>query len=409
MRIVFENLHENLFLLRSSEAITSGRKPWPAKHWNLLEYYLAKWEKVYIYINAKGSWFENGEYKFLNNEATRIAECRVICKINKIPWRRVVILKEQDIREDDILITYLYSLGDNTNHGLDRINCYKVLDMNHFYARIPQYRFLPLFDCLVSESDFFSDSKLLKSSSYYTEHPYDSVVMPYAFRRRFIRKVPFEKRKNKAVATGTCRVLHGTRYRELRTAYHVNCLHPMRICIYRHKEEWADYIDSKVSLWPDDELKKEDTSERKTFIKSTKVLEKRYILKYLGQKKYYSFDMVDLYNQYKMAIIGEEIVGSPAVGFVEAMACGCAFVGLENSIYEKYGMESGIHYIGYNGTSEDMLKKISYYQRHEKELEEIAESGYQFALKNFNGETVARNHYSKLCSLAKEHMKEKRK
>lgn len=401
MRVIFENLHENAFLLRSAEAIASGRKPWPAKHWNILEYYLTHQEKIYIYINEKGSWFANGEYSFLNNEATRIAECYVICKINKIPWKRIAILKEQDIMEDDILITYLFSLSNITKNDLDKIHCYKVLDMNHFYARIPQYRFLPLFDCLVSESDIFSDSKLLKNSLYYTEHSFDVVVAPYTFRRRYVKKIPFGRRKNKAVATGTYEVLHGVRYRELRSLYHVNCLHPMRMNIYRNKVEWGKYIDCRISLWPDDEIKegKESTKSQKYSRKKDKI-----IPKHLNQKNYYSFNMVDLYNQYKMAIVGEEIVGSPGVGFVEAMACGCAFIGLENGLYEKYGMKSGTHYIGYDGTSEDMLRKISYYQSHEKELEEIAENGYQFAQHNFNGEKVARDYFDKLYNLAKRHM-----
>lgn len=386
MRIIFENLHENLLLLRSPEAIASKRKPWSAKHGNLLDYYLANQEKIYIFINERGSWFANGKSSFLNNEATRIAECFAICKMNKIPWRKVVILKEEDIREEDILITYLYSLGDNTNHGLDKIRCYKLLDMNHFYARIPQYKFLPLFDCLASESDIFSDSELLKNSNFYTEHSFDTIVAPYTFDRRFVRKVPFDRRKNKAVATGTLEILHGVRYRELRRTYHVNCLHPMRKEIYRHKGEWGEYLDSKISLWPDDEMEEG---------KSAK------IPKYLVQKKYFSFDMVDLYNDYKMAVVGEEVVGSPAIGFVEAMACGCAFVGLENGMYETYGMQSGIHYIGYDGTSEDMLRKISYYQNHGKELQNIAENGYRFAIKNFDGETVAKNYYKEICKLAR--------
>lgn len=407
MRIIFENLHENLFLLRTAEAIASGRKPWPAKDWNILEYYLANEKKIYIYINEKGSWFANGKYRFLNNKFTRIAECYAICKINKISWKKIVILKKEDIREDDVLITYIYSLGDNTNHGLDGVHCYKVLDMNHFYARIPQFRFLPNFDCLVCEGDIFSASKLLNDAKCYSENQYDNIIKPYAFRKRFVRKIPFCKRKNKAVATGTCKVLSEARYRKLKNIYHVNCLHPARLNIYRHREEWSAYIDSKISLWPDDELEKEDIKKGAAFFKLVRELKNKYALKYLGQKKYYSFDMADLYNDYKMAIIGEEVVGSPAVGFVEAMACGCAFIGLGNGMYEKFGMKSGVHYIGYDGSSEDMLKKISYYQHHEKELEEIAMNGYLFATENFNGETVAQNYHRQICSLAKEHMKKK--
>lgn len=408
MRVIFENLHENSFLLRSAEAIASGRKPWPAKHGNILDYYLANQKKIYIYINEKGSWFADGTYSFLNNEFMRVVECYVICKINKIPWRKIVILKEQDIRKDDILITYLFSLGNNINH-LSKIHCYKVLDMNHFYARIPQLRFLPFFDCLVSESDIFSDSKLLNSSSHYEKSLFDTLVIPYTFRKRFIRKIPFCRRKNKAIATGTYEILHGIKYRELRSTYHVNCLHPMRMSIYCHREEWSEYIDSKITLWPDDELNEETTLKAPRILKFLPKSGNRNYPKHLVQKKYYSFNMVDLYNDYKMAIIGEEITGTPAVGFVEAMACGCAFIGLERNIYEKYGMKSGVHYIGYDGSSEDMLRKISYYQSHGNELERIAENGYQFAIKKFNGEAVARDYYRKICFFAKIHFSERSK
>lgn len=404
MRIVFENLHENLFLLRSVEAIASGRKPWPAKHQNILHYYLTVNEKIYIYINEKGSWFANGKFHFLNKEWMRILECYVICKINKISWRRVVILKAKDIRKDDILITYLYSLIDNSNHDLDKIQCYKVLDMNHFYARIPQFKFLPLFDCLVSESDIFLQSKLLNNSPYFTECLYDTVVVPYTFRKCFVKRTPFNERKNKAVATGTCTVLRGTRYKDLRRIYHVNSLHPMRMDIYCHKDKWNKYIDCRISLWPNDELEENDLFEKKNILKIVKKIKNKYTLRYLGQKKYYSFNMTDLYNEYKMAIIGEEVVGSPAVGFVEAMACGCAFIGIENGTYEKYGMKAGIHYIGYNGTNEDMLRKISYYQNHERELETLAKCGYIFAINHFNGKTVAKNYFEKICGLAGKRM-----
>jgi len=55
-------------------------------------------------------------------------------------------------------------------------------------------------------------------------------------------------------------------------------------------------------------------------------------------------------------------------------------------------MKAGIHYIGYNGTPEDLIAKIQYYQKpeHQNELEQIAENGYQFAVNNFKGEIVAK-------------------
>ena len=102
--------------------------------------------------------------------------------------------------------------------------------------------------------------------------------------------------------------------------------------------------------------------------------------------------MVERFNNFKMFICGEETTGSPAIGFVEGMACGSAFIGNSKiGCYEDYGMVEGIHYIGYDGSLEDLIRKIEYYQQeeHQEELEKIANAGYCFALENFNKDVVA--------------------
>ena len=109
------------------------------------------------------------------------------------------------------------------------------------------------------------------------------------------------------------------------------------------------------------------------------------------QKKYYSFDMVEKFNDYKMCVVGEEITGLPGIGFVEGMASGCAYIGQTVGYYEDYGMQEGVHYIGYDGTLEDLKSKISYYQQpeHQQELEKIANAGCEFVRSNFNGRAAA--------------------
>ena len=109
------------------------------------------------------------------------------------------------------------------------------------------------------------------------------------------------------------------------------------------------------------------------------------------QKKYYSFNMVEKFNDYKMCLVGEEIMGIPGVGFVEGMACGCAYIGQNKGYYEDYGMQEGVHYIGYDGTIENLKAKISYYQmpEHQEELEHIAKTGCEFVRKNFCGSVIA--------------------
>ena len=122
------------------------------------------------------------------------------------------------------------------------------------------------------------------------------------------------------------------------------------------------------------------------------------------QKSYYSFNMVDKFNEYKMCIVGEEIMGIPGVGFVEGMACGCAYIGQTIGYYEDYGMQEGVHYIGYDGTVADLRRKIEFYQQleNQQKLETIAENGYKFVHENFRGEIIARKLVEELAKVQKQ-------
>jgi glycosyltransferase involved in cell wall biosynthesis len=95
-----------------------------------------------------------------------------------------------------------------------------------------------------------------------------------------------------------------------------------------------------------------------------------------------------------MFVVPEEAIDLPGIGFVEGMACGAAFIGLRNPMYSDLGLVDGIHYIGYNGKLDDMLQKISYYQEHGQELTRIAENGYEFVKKKFDGPKVAEDFFS---------------
>jgi glycosyltransferase involved in cell wall biosynthesis len=99
---------------------------------------------------------------------------------------------------------------------------------------------------------------------------------------------------------------------------------------------------------------------------------------------------VQRYNEYRMFLCPEEVVDLPSIGFVEGMACGAAFIGIRDPMYSDIGLIDKVHYIGYDGTLQDILKKIAYYQKNEQELEQIAEAGYNFVRQNFNGPRVAK-------------------
>ena len=73
------------------------------------------------------------------------------------------------------------------------------------------------------------------------------------------------------------------------------------------------------------------------------------------------------------------------------MACGCAYIGLNNGIYEQYGLREGIHYIGYDGTLSDLKAKIEYWQKVENQerLESIARAGCEYVQSHFNKNIVS--------------------
>ena len=108
--------------------------------------------------------------------------------------------------------------------------------------------------------------------------------------------------------------------------------------------------------------------------------------------------MVEAFNSYKMCIVGEEILGIPGIGFVEGMACGCAYIGQEMQAYRDWGLIPGRHYITYDGTKEDLKRVIEYYQmdEHQEELENIAKAGCDYVRTYFCGKSVAKSLMEKL-------------
>ena len=83
-----------------------------------------------------------------------------------------------------------------------------------------------------------------------------------------------------------------------------------------------------------------------------------------------------------MFVCPEELVGMPGIGFVEGMACGCAYIGLNHDMYRCLGLEPGIHYITYDGTLEDLRKVILYYKQRPEEVKNIADTGCRYVRKN---------------------------
>ena len=93
------------------------------------------------------------------------------------------------------------------------------------------------------------------------------------------------------------------------------------------------------------------------------------------------------------------MIGLPAIGFVESMACGCAYIGLDHSMYRDIGLVPGTHYIAYDGTLPGLAEAIRLYRNRPEALRRIAEEGCRFVREHFDPKTVAARFYSGLTEL----------
>lgn len=378
-RVIFVNLHGNEFLLKTLNKVIFKQSV-AIKHKYLLDYLLANDEyEVCSYINDKGFSLSYTHAGMIPKWLVKL-EHKYTLRKNRINSDKITILtKENQIRKDDILIVYNYY--DNQYDFKNRPDCVVAVSHIHFNTgNAERMRELDP-DVLYNESNFSHGSIIF--DKFYGWFKKKFHVIPFVFADRFKNKKTFSERKNKCFSTGTVTYMHNI------TPYYGDpCAQPARKQIMTHREELLPYVDCYNSDYSEDT---EDKLSKKNNILA-RIYNTIYSKLYTGrQKKYYSFDMVEKFNEYKMCLVGEEIMGIPGVGFVEGMACGCAYIGQNKGYYEDYGMVEGEHYIGYDGTIEDLKTKIAYYQmpEHQEELEKIATAGSEFVRSNFIGSKVA--------------------
>lgn len=385
-RIVFVNLHSDWMLVKAASVYVFKYSA-AIKHGYLLKYLLEHPEyEVCNYINDRGfSWLRKDNealMKALN--LFRFAENRKTMKVNGIDQSKITILKKaSEIRPDDLVI--LYNICYDNFRGMSGVDAFKALSMLHFHGRAEE-------EAIIRDANiqcFFGEVNLGKCCElyrryYHIDKPW--VVHPFVYAERFRNKMPFAERKNMAFATGT--ITYKT-HQEFLDTYGDPCDQPTRKQIKDNPEYFCDTIYCTSSDYLEDDTGKKINPNDFALIKLYK---KFYNRTHVGkQKKYYSFDMVEAFNSYKMCIVGEEIYGIPGIGFVEGMACGCAYIGQDMPAYRDWGLIPSVHYITYDGTKEDLKRVIEYYQmdEHQAELEQIASAGCDYVRTHFNGDTVA--------------------
>lgn len=358
------------------------------KHGYILKYLLDHPEEYEVcnYINDRGFSLltkgNNALLKLLNKFSG--TENRITLKKNGIESKKIKVLRSIDeISSDDIVISY--NVCGESLRGLRNIKAFKALSMLHFHGRKEE-------DARIKEADiscYFNEVDLSKSSEifrkyYHVNRPW--IVHPFVFAERFKNAKPFNKRQNRCFSTGT--ITYKT-HDEFISTYGDSCNQPSRKFVMDNQEYFKDTVDCYSSDYLEDNPGKKVNSHDNPLVK---IYKKIYNRTHIGkQKKYFSFDMVEKFNDYKMCLVGEEILGVPGIGYVEGMACGCAYIGLDSPMYRDLGLIPGIHYIVYDGTKEGLKSVVEHYQMDEnqEELEAIAKAGCEYVRANFKGEAVA--------------------
>ena len=398
-RIVFINLHANEFLVKTMSKYI-WKQSCAFKHKYFFDYLLNHPDvEVCNYINDDGftlaKSLPNPIMWFLRK--LRFAENRFVMWKNGISRKQIKVISKTEIRQDDIVIGYRHVPSSLTDMG--DINAFKAISMIHFHGEETDSKLIENAspDVLFNESDLSTHSEIFKKC--YSWYKGEFIVHPFVASQRFDRFKPFSERENRCFSTGT---ITYKEHKEFIEVYGDSCDQPTRKQILVN----ADDLKPFVACYNSDYL--EDTDMKKYLPTDNKLEHYRkvfYNMRNTGkQKKYFSFNMVEKFNDFKMCLIGEEILGVPGIGFVEGMACGCAYIGQSNGYYEDYGMVEGVHYIGYDGTLDGLKYKISYYQQleHQDELERIAKAGYEFAHTHFVGDVVAKELLEKLQKAQKE-------
>ena len=405
-RVVIVNLHANPMLVKLLEKFIFNQS-FAVKHKYLLDYLLSSDEfEVCSYINSKGFSLANNLpealMRFLN--VFRFQEHKITLKKNNIPINKIKVLKSIDqIQKEDIVIAYRHC--GSSLFDMDKINAFRAIGMIHFWGTREESAILRSInpDILFSESDLSKYSEIFRK--YYGWYNGDFIIHPFVFAPRFKKTKPFSERINKAFATGTITYKANEDFLEV---YGNPCDQPARKQIKDNADSLKDLIYCTSHDYSENAKTVKVKKNANSLMKFYRAL--HYKLFESQQKQYYSFDMVKSFNDYKMCIVGEEILGVPGIGFVEGMACGCAYIGQTAGYYEDYGMKEGVHYIGYDGTLNDLKSKIAYYQmpEHQDELERIANAGYEFAMSHFNGKIVAKSLMDSLVKAQRNWLKDRK-
>lgn len=281
-------------------------------------------------------------------------------------------------KSDDVVLAFSYkaATGDFSLRR-DLLSRYRavVFHLSHYFVSTSEKsRNIQSLDnaFLAGDSDIADIAYFKKNFPWYGRQ---FLVLSFSVAARFEIRKPFSERQNRCVATGSFHDLTQEqppeRYVDYIRTTGATTYHPIRKDLYEAKEKVSELIECRVSPY----RQYGATSKFKRMLNHFSV----------SQKKYFAVDIVDLYNDYRFAVVGEELSGFPALGAFEAMACGCVVLA-QPSYYAGLGLEANQHYLPYDGTLDNLISVTAYHQS--KDVEQLAQQAHDFIVARFSTAVV---------------------
>ncbi len=377
------------------------RKPWKPKYGHMIDQLIKNQGVVRVLCKPNESNLIAKKYLYMLKEYLGVKLWAIVNRKNPLKFR--CIFDSKLIKLDDFLIVvYIGNFSsfegpidsEKTVNFLNLIEGKIILNVNHYPYNIEAgVRALSKlkFHYFWAESDFMKNSEFF--NKYFCDFKKKFVVTPFVVRDNFFKKTNFSARFHKAVAVGTVSLDMSNDVTFYKFFGH-GVLQPLRKKIYEESKKFPiKAIDSYVSdINEGGELRA--VRGAPSFFAS--VQNWFHNVFRAGQRKYHSLGMCELFNSYKIHVVGEEIVGLPGIGFAEGMACGSVFVGLDDEMYTDLGMIPNVHYISYKGGYINLQKVIDEALADGKNLSSISENGCKFANENFRADAVFQKFLSQL-------------
>lgn len=379
--IIYYNPHIDDFLGELPYFKARGRKS-TKKYGFLITESLRQHGNISVLIDGTVSSFVPGKIFSKMPRALRT----LISEIEFILWKSINGLSNKVVRinhaernkRDDVLLIFSYNSATGKKLFTERMELLEsfpivVAHLSHYFMMTSEKsnnlrKLNNLW--LAGDSDISGNNYFRHYFDWYQK---DVLVLPFAVDHRFQSNTLFENRKDSCIATGTIINLdeerNTSRHKDFQSFFKVNVYHPVRRLIYDLPINQNILITSKINL-----VRGEVTSSPL----------KNWARKFsAAQKNYFRINFVEEYNSYKFAVIGEELSGFPALGSLEAMACGCALIA-QPAYYRGLGLEANTHFIPHDGTIEGIASAIGRVQ----ESGEISKAGKLLIETHFRPETV---------------------